>query len=243
MTLRALIFDVDGTLAETESEGHLPAFNAAFREAGLSWHWSPERYGELLRVTGGKERLLHFAQQEDQAFAAQPDVAVRIGALHQAKTRHYVQAVVGGAVTLRPGIARLIGKARATGLRLAIATTTTPENVTALLRASLAADAEGWFEVIGAGDVVPAKKPAPDIYQWVLGRLGLAAADCLALEDSANGLRSALEAGVPTVITANRYTVGEDFTGALAVLPNLSGVTLDQLAAYHSRTYSQDKKL
>ncbi|MFA6314417.1 MAG: HAD family hydrolase, partial [Sterolibacterium sp.] len=168
MTLAAIIFDVDGTLADTERDGHRPAFNAAFAEAGLAWHWDEALYGELLAVTGGKERIEYFAARHDPEFLAGADSDRRTARLHAAKTRHFLALLESGGVLLRPGVARLIGESRAAGLRLAIATTTTPENVATLLRVNLGSAAESWFEVIGAGDIVPAKKPAPDIYRWVL---------------------------------------------------------------------------
>jgi len=235
-TLQALIFDVDGTLADTERDGHRVAFNLAFADAGLDWHWGEALYGELLAVTGGKERIRFFVERHLPEFAARPDFDALVKALHATKTAHYVRLVETGQLPLRPGIARLIEVARAAGLRLAIATTTAPESVEVLLRASLAPEALDWFEVIGAGDIVPAKKPAPDIYQWVLERLNLPAAACLALEDSENGLQSSRAAGIPTLITENAYTHGQDFSGALKVLPDLAAITLADLRNIFDKT-------
>ena len=186
----AWIFDVDGTLADTEKDGHLPAFNAAFESFGLGWHWTPELYGELLAVTGGKERIAFYAEKYAPEIFQHPDSASLFKALHEEKTKSYIRKVADGAIPLRPGVLKMLQVGRAAGIRLAIATTTTPENVTALLKASLPEGGLDWFEVIGAGDIVPNKKPAPDIYVWVLDQLGLDADACLAIEDSENGLKS-----------------------------------------------------
>lgn len=220
--LRALIFDVDGTLADTERQGHRVAFNRAFAEAGLNWVWDEDLYGELLAVTGGKERMRHFISRHRlEVAASEAELSAFIENLQARKTRHYADLLESGGIPARPGVIRLLREALHAGLRLAIATTTTPENVYALLSASFGLDAADWFEVIGAGDIVPNKKPAPDIYDYVLAELGLAAEDCLAFEDSENGLRSSLGAGIPTLVTVNDYTAGQDFTGALVVTDHL----------------------
>ncbi|MBI3525406.1 MAG: HAD family hydrolase [Betaproteobacteria bacterium] len=229
MTLAAIIFDVDGTLADTERDGHRPAFNAAFAEAGLPWQWDEALYGKLLAVTGGKERIRHYATLHDPGFLTRPDCASQIARLHAAKTRHFVALLEAGGIPLRAGVARLINEARAAGLRLAIATTTSPENVATLLRVSLGPDSASWFTVIGAGDVVPAKKPAPDIYHWVLQRLAIPAGDCLAIEDSENGFAASRSAGIATLITTNDYTINQNFSGALKILPDLSRSNLAEI--------------
>jgi len=219
--LRALIWDVDGTLAETEHDGHRVAFNQAFADEGLPWHWDEPVYRELLATTGGKERLLAWWQRVDPATAAAPETATRIARLHALKTAHYVSLVEHGVVALRPGVARLLAEARAQGLTLAIATTTTLANVDALLRAALGLGSPAWFACIGAGDVVPNKKPAPDIYLWVLQRLGLPATDCLAIEDSAPGVMAAQAAGMAVLVSRSRYSLGDALPPVLADLDGL----------------------
>lgn len=217
MPLEALIWDVDGTLAETE-EGHRAAFNAAFAGAGLDWHWDPALYARLLEVAGGKERIRRYLETTPGAGPLD-DGAVR--RLHAAKTAHYVSAVAAGAVALRPGVRRLLHEAQAAGLRLAIATTTSPANVQALLLATLGPDGHGLFEVIGAGDMVPRKKPAPDIFRHVLDQLGLPADRCLAFEDTVNGLDAAHGAGIPVVVTTSLYGGTDGFGDAAMVVDTL----------------------
>ncbi len=220
-SLQALIFDVDGTLADTERDGHRPAFNKAFAEAGLPWNWSVALYAKLLAVTGGKERIRYFMEHFLEGFEAPADLDGFIAGLHQSKTRFYLQMLQEGLIPLRPGVARLLDEAREAGLRLAIATTTTPENVTQLLAATLGTEAIGWFEVIAAGDIVPEKKPAADIFVHALAQMNLSPAECLAFEDSENGLRSSLGADLPTLVTTNAYTQDQDFEGALLVVDTL----------------------
>ena len=218
--LRALLLDVDGTLADTE-EIHRQAFNAAFAEAGLDWEWDPELYHELLAVTGGKERIRYYLDTRRPDFALPLNADAFIAQLHASKTNYYVDSLATGKVPLRPGVERLLRDAHANGLRLAIVTTTTPDNVSALLRHSFSKDASAWFDVIAAGSIVPSKKPAPDIYHYALDKLGLSPGECIAVEDSYNGLLSAQAAGVDSIITVNRYTEQQDFSGALLVLDHL----------------------
>ncbi len=218
--LEALIFDVDGTIADTERDGHRVAFNRAFDHAGLDWRWGVELYGDLLSVTGGKERLTYYLERYRPDIRPPEGVAEFVARLHALKTKHYLEILAERSIPLRPGVERLLTEARGAGLRLAIATTTTPANVTALLESVLPGRVS-WFDVIGAGDIVPAKKPAPDIYRFVLDELRLRPDQCLAFEDSELGLRSSLAADLKTVVTVNDYTSGQDFTGAAVVLSDL----------------------
>ncbi len=223
MTLRALIFDVDGTLADTE-EAHRRAFNEAFREHGLDWQWSKPQYAELLRTTGGKERLAVYVQTLELTPERRAELLELVPALHRAKTANYMRIIHSGEVPLRDGVSDLLDEAQAAGVALAIATTTTFENIVALLTTTLGAAALERFAVIGAGDDVARKKPAPDIYTHVISKLGLTAADCCAIEDSANGLAAAKGAGLFTIVTPSYWTLGEDFSAADLVLPGLGSM-------------------
>ena len=221
MRVRALIFDVDGTLAETE-EIHRAAFNRAFAEDGLTWHWDVDLYRELLRVTGGKERIRRWLEMDGVAPTLPED---RIARLHARKNEIYGEIVRSGGCVLRPGVAELVATARAGGLRLAIATTTSRSNVEALLAATFPG-ADGLFDPIVAGEDVVAKKPAPDAYLQAVEKLGLPADACLALEDSINGLTAARAAGLATVVTPSLYTAHESFEGAARVIPDLTSLDL-----------------
>ena len=221
MPIKALIFDVDGTLADTE-DAHRLSFNRAFAESNLDWNWDVVLYDKLLKVAGGKERIKYFVESFLTGFTKRADYEGFVKNLHTVKTRHYTAMLREGQIPLRPGIEQLIRAAHAAGITLAIATTTAPENVSNLLEAGLGKDWATYFSANGCGDIVPHKKPAPDIYLWVLGKLGLQAAECIALEDSENGLRSSLAAGIKTYITTNRYTRNQDFSGAAGVLDDLS---------------------
>lgn len=228
---RAIIFDVDGTLAETE-ELHRRAFNKAFAGAGLAWHWDSALYDQLLAVTGGKERIRYFITEFGGEAPASDDLDAFIPELHADKTTAYTDLMASGEVELRPGIEALIRDAQARGFRLAIATTTTPANVDALLDVTLGGNQD--FEVICAGDSVPNKKPAPDVYLLALEQLGLSAEACVAIEDSRNGLLSAVAAGIPTVVTPGMYTRGQDFDEADQVIDDLAGYDFKKIFALTS---------
>ena len=234
--LEALIFDVDGTLADTES-AHLAAFNHAFAEQGLGWHWDEALYTQLLEISGGKERMTHYWKQVHPTMKdiVGSGLSDTIEHLHALKTAAYESAVQSGAVKLRPGVLDIILSAHKQGLLLAIATTTSPVNIAVLLRNAIGPDWKELFLVIEDASTAPKKKPHPQVYVQTLARLGLAAGNCLALEDSFNGLRAAVAAGIKTIVTPNNFTAHHDFSGALRVLPHLEGVSVEQLQILHGQ--------
>ncbi len=230
--LKALIFDVDGTLADTE-EAHRMAFNAAFHDAGLDWYWSAALYAELLAVAGGKERLRHYWRQTDPHGPPPPDAV--IDHVHALKTRHYT--ALASALPLRPGVLHLIHEASDAHLPLALATTTTPANIDALLRGPLGSDWRHLFAAIGDGSTAANKKPAPDVYLQVLAALNVPADDCLAIEDSHNGLQAARAAGIPTLVTPGTYTRTQCFDDALLQLEQLGD--LAALRRWHAAAFAE----
>lgn len=213
--LEAIIWDVDGTLAETE-ELHRAAFNHAFAESGLDWWWSEGVYRELLKTTGGKERIATFQSLYQPGGLG----SERIAGLHLRKTAIYKALVREGAAKPRPGVLRLLAQARLFGMKLAVASTTSAGNLETLLAASFGED-RPRFDAVICGDAVRAKKPSPDVYLAALEALGLSAASCIAVEDSGVGLAAARAAGVDCVVVPSRWTVGDDFSGALAVVDSL----------------------
>jgi HAD superfamily hydrolase (TIGR01509 family) len=219
--LEALIFDVDGTLAETERDGHRVAFNRAFADVGLRWYWDTTTYARLVSITGSRERLRHWVHTRAQPAPTSFGGEDLLAELHRRKTEHYARMVRAGGLRARPGVLRLVEQARACGVRLAVASTGSRENVEAVLEAWHGAGWRGVFDVVAAGDVVPRRKPDPGVYRWVVEHLGLPAGDCVAIEDSASGLAAARGAGVDVVVARSEYSRGQRFDGALAVLDDL----------------------
>jgi len=205
----ALIFDCDGVLADTERDGHRPAFNQAFAEAGLDVFWDEAEYGRRLQIGGGKERIASVVDDEDE-----------VRALHKRKTAVYKEIVRSGSLPGRPGIARIVGEARAAGWMLAVASTSAEESVRAVLEHVVGAETAAHFAVF-AGDVVPAKKPDPGIYLLTLDELGVDRADAIVVEDSRNGLLAAVGAGLRCVVTLSSYTGEEDMHEAVLVVTSL----------------------
>jgi HAD superfamily hydrolase (TIGR01509 family) len=235
--LQALIFDVDGTLADTES-AHLAAFNHAFTEMGMGWEWEWDDvlYTELLNISGGKERILHYwkTTHPDMRELGSMALSDTVNRLHELKTAAYESAVNEGAVSLRPGVLKLMDEALGQGLQLAIATTTSPVNIAALLRRAVGLDWRLNFTAIGDASTAPIKKPHPQVYLQMLETLKLTPAQCLAFEDSSNGLRAATAAGLSTVITPTRFTAHHDFRASIRVVPDLSQISLAQLRRWHA---------
>jgi HAD superfamily hydrolase (TIGR01509 family) len=216
--LKALIFDVDGTIANTEEDGHRVAFNQAFAEAGYDWNWSVDFYGKLLKVGGGEERIYHYLNQYQSQLKSQFNLEELAADLHLIKNQYYQDRLEAGLIELRPGVKRLMTAAREQGIPLAIATTSAVPNVMTLLEKKLDPD---WFEVIGAGDMVPEKKPAPDVYHYVLNQLEIDPQNCIVFEDSNQGLTAASQVNLTTVVTVNDYTKDQDFSAAKVVLNHL----------------------
>ena len=225
MAVRALIFDCDGVLSDTERYGHLPAFNAVFEEFGLPLRWSEEEYGEHLRIAGGKERMAGALTPEVIHGAGLPDdpaaLAGHVAAWHKRKTAIYTEMVGAGKLPPRPGVTRLIAEAQDAGWKLAVASTSAEASVRAILDMAAGPGRAARFDAVLAGDVVARKKPAPDIYLLALERLGVDPADAIVVEDSRNGLEAATAAGLRCLVTVNGYTEAEGFAEAALVVSSL----------------------
>jgi HAD superfamily hydrolase (TIGR01509 family) len=235
MTLHALIFDVDGTIADTE-EVHRQAFNAAFIAMDLGWSWSETEYMALLRVSGGPERLANYIARLKASPAEKQRLAGLVPAIHREKTRLYYELISDGRAAARPGVARLMNEAREAGVKLALAATSTSANAEALVGAVFGTKARGWFAAVASADEVAHKKPAPDLYRRIAGTLRMSCDDCVAFEDSANGVLAAKAAGLYTIATPSRWTATQDFSQADLVQPSLDEppLGLARIAALHA---------
>lgn len=222
--LEAILWDVDGTLAETERDGHLVAFNRAFEALGVPWRWSDARYGELLAVAGGRERLLHDLQSQS---LAPPDAAQRaalVERMHRLKNEFYAQIVAAGALPLRAGVAELFEDCAQARMRMGIVSTTSAANVAALLGAHLGSDWRSNFAAVLCAEQAPIKKPDPQVYLRALQALRLRPEQALAIEDAPAGVAAARAAGVAVVVVRSSYFADTAVAGALAAGPSLGSV-------------------
>lgn len=231
--MKALIFDCDGVLADTERDGHRVAFNRAFGAKGYDYEWSVELYGELLQVAGGKERMRHYFDKVGWPEDVQ-ELDAFIKEMHKLKTDLFLEIINNGELPLRPGVERLIDEAIDAGIELAICSTSNERAVNLLVEKMLGLERKKYFKVILAGDVVSRKKPDPEIYHLALQHLGYQPESCIVVEDSRNGYLAARAAGIRCIITTNGYTEQEDFTGAALVVSELGdppnvNVTIDNL--------------
>ncbi len=218
--LKAIIFDLDGTLAATE-ETHRQAFNAAFTEFNIPFQWSVPEYIELLDISGGKERILQFLQSKEFEAPGNENLREYTLKIHQRKSEVYREKLIAGHIGLRNGVERLIKEAKQKGISMAIATCTSTANVETVLKSALGEDVLSYFETLVSCDLVTDKKPSPAVYQYALANLGLKPENCVVLEDTSNGNRAALSAGIRTVITTHPLTVDEDFSGASLIVDQL----------------------
>lgn len=230
-TADALVFDCDGVLADTERYGHLPAFNRTFEEFGLPVRWSDAEYARKVTVGGGKERMKTLLTPEflaETGLPSDPDALdAQVARWHRRKTEIYQGIIASGAIPPRPGVRRIAEEAAAAGWTLAVASTSAEPSVRSVLELAVGAGLAARFGVF-AGDIVPHKKPAPDIYDYAVAGLGLDPARVVVIEDSHNGLRAALGAGLVCAVTTSAYTGQEDFTGAALVVTSLGDPAPDE---------------
>ena len=219
--LKALLWDVDGTLAETERDGHLVAFNLAFEASGLPWRWDDARYADLLRITGGRERLMHDMTERPGLSALADEREALARAVHARKNAIYAELVRSASIPLRDGVMALMQQCRDRGVRMGIATTTSRSNVEALLRVHLGSRWPEWFAVLVCGEDVSRKKPDPEVYVRALQELAIGPLEAVALEDSPGGVAAARAADIPVVVTRSVYFANAPIEGATAIGPGL----------------------
>jgi HAD superfamily hydrolase (TIGR01509 family) len=233
--IKALIFDCDGVIVDTERDGHRVAFNRAFQAIGLDVEWDVALYGRLLQVAGGKERMTHYFDENGWPENVE-DKDAFIKELHKLKTDLFMKIIESGELPLRPGVARLVDEAIKKNIMLAVCSTSNEMAVNLVVEKMLGEKRKSHFNAILAGDVVSKKKPDPEIYNLALERLGLEPDECVVIEDSRNGLLAAKAAGMYCVVTTNGYTKNEDFAGADLIVPELGdppsvNVTIDTIFA------------
>jgi len=216
MKIKGIIFDVDGTIADTE-DIHRQAFNKAFSKFDLNWHWSKEKYHELLFISGGKERITRCLAEDN---ATKKNTGF-IEELHKCKSEYYRSILLSSDISLRPGVKRLITEAKEKNIKIGIATNSSTENLQVLIKKTFKVEPEKLFNTIVTNNIIIDKKPSPEVYYRALKNLELSANKCIAVEDTANGNASAIRAGLRTVITTHAYTADNDFDGASLVLNNL----------------------
>ncbi len=220
MWLKALLFDLDGTLADTEAQGHRPAYNSAFKDLGLAWKWGPKLYRKLLNMPGGRERVRHYVEAYQPEHGDQ-SVDELVEAVHSAKSRHYAKRLERGKIPLRPGVRRLIEEAKALGVQVAIVTNASRASIEPFLAHAMGPGLIDKVDLVVGSEDVRAKKPCPDLYELALERLGVPAGHCVAIEDSDVGLQAARSAGLTTLVTVNSNTRKQAFDDAVLVVDSL----------------------
>jgi HAD superfamily hydrolase (TIGR01509 family) len=220
MKLKGIIFDVDGTIADTE-DIHRQAFNHTFKEYGIDWHWPANDYREILLISGGKERFRKYLKEDEELKNKIDDHEDFVQKLHKSKSKHYRKLLKSDGIQFRPGVIRLINEAREQGIQIGVATSSSMANLRTLFKKVLNIEPNELFNSIVTSDTVQDKKPSPAVYQCVLAGLGLDADHCIAIEDTQNGNLAALAAGLKTIITTHAYTIDNDFTGASIVADHL----------------------
>lgn len=237
--MKALIFDCDGVLVDTERDGHRVAFNQAFSKAGFDYSWDVDLYGELLLIAGGKERMRHFFDNRGWPESV-TDKDEFLAEMHKSKTQIFSDLIASGELALRPGVLRLVDEAIAAGVRLGVCTTSNPKSIDAVLDL-MGPERKSKFEFVLAGDIVSKKKPDPEIYELGKSKLGLPTHECIVIEDSRNGLLAATGAGLPCFVTTSTYTIDEDFSEAVGKAPELGDapnatVSLEHLSSLAAAT-------